>query len=174
VLDEDGDRMGGVRLRPRTPPGEAPIVPAEGPRDAPNPRDLRERVDRSLPEFEILDKDGDLVETRARAAAGEVDVRVEASEFVYYVVRIPLARVEAALLAVGAVPGTTIGLGVETPKLERQIVERPPEGEGDPRTDGGEPAGDRPSPGPMFVPPDPIRFWTVLELASPQSSDGGP
>jgi hypothetical protein len=169
VLDEDGDRMGGVRLRPRTPPGEAPITPSEGPRDAPDPRDLRGRVDRTLPEFEILDKDGDLVETRARKEAGEVDVRVEASEFVYYVVRIPLARVEAALLAVGAVPGTTIGLGVETPKLERQIMERPPvEEEADPLMDGGEPVGDRPPPGPMFIPPDPIRFWTVLELASPE------
>ena len=29
VLDEDGDRMGGVRLRPQTPPGEAPIAPSE-------------------------------------------------------------------------------------------------------------------------------------------------
>jgi hypothetical protein len=174
VLDDDGDRVGGVRFRLQTPPGEAPIVPSEGPNDAPDPHDLRERVDRFLPSFDVLDRDGDLVETRARAQAGEVNLRVEASEFVYFVVRIPLARVEAALLAVGSEPGTTIGLGVETPRLERPIVERPPVDEGDPRANGGEPGGDRPPGGPYFVPPDPIRFWTVLQLASPGGSGGGP
>jgi hypothetical protein len=169
VLDEDGERLGAVRFRAQTPPGEEPFQVPAGPRDAPDPHALRERVDRALPSFDILDKDGDLVETRARADAGEVDVRVEASEFVYFVVRVPLARVEAALLAVGAVPGTTIGLGVETPKFDRPVEPMLPPEEGEPGEEGGavEPPAARPPGGMYFVPPEPIRFWAVLQLASP-------
>jgi len=171
VLNEDGDRLGAVRFRSQPSPGDPPLRPPQGPRDF-DVVDLRRRADAMLSSFEILDGDGDRIETRARAEAGEVEVRVEASEYVYFVVRIPLARVEAALLALGAPPGTTIGLGIETPRLERPNPmrggpgphagpEEPPDEE-----DPAEPEGPRPDPFP-YIPPEPIRFWTVLELASP-------
>lgn len=176
ILDEDGDRLGAVRFRPEPPPGEK-LPAAVGPRDAIDPQALKRRVDDALSGFDILDRDGDVIETRRREDAGEVEVRVEASEYVYFVVRVPLARVEAALLALGVVPGTTIGLGVETPQLERPAMARPRGAPGGP--DGGEPpdGGGRRGPPPgvelPFIPPDPIRYWAVLELASPHYDEAG-
>jgi hypothetical protein len=104
-------------------------------------------------------------------------VRVEASEYVYYVVRRPLARDEAALLAIGVVPGTTIGLGVETPRLARPAGYPPPGGRGGPGgpgdLDGDPPEGAEPPRSVRFIPPEPIRYWAVLELASPQYDESG-
>ena len=175
VLDEDGDRLGAVRFRPEPPPGEELPV-AAGPRDAVEPQELKRHVHDALPAFEILNRDGDVIETRRREDAGEVELRVEASEYVYFVVRVPLARVEAALLALGVVPGTTIGLGVETPQLERPAAVHPrgpggPDGGEHPDDDGRR--GPPPGAGLPFIPPDPIRYWAVLELASPQYDQTG-
>jgi hypothetical protein len=162
VLDEDGDKQGGVRFRPRPPAGEVLPTPPQGPRDAPEPSELQERAGRALLEFDILGKGGDVLETRPREPGGDLQLRVEASQHVYYVVRIPLGG-ESSPLVVGAEPGATIGLGVETPRLER------PPGGGrrgpPPEEGGGDPEGPPPEGAQPFVPPDPIRFWTALSLA---------
>jgi len=178
MLDAHGDRRGAVRFR-GSPPAGSPPRPPEGPRDAPDPRELRERADEALPELDILDADGDVIETRSRAAGGDVEVRVEASELVYYVVRIPLAAREKEALAAGAEPGATIGIGVETPRFERPIRRDrrrggPADGSPDAPPDAPEEGAAGEQPAGEGSPPEPVRFWTALVLGTPEELPGVP
>ncbi|MCL4848696.1 MAG: hypothetical protein KJ066_19280 [Acidobacteria bacterium] len=164
---DDDDR------RPRRPParGEgaqdearppaAPLVPA----------------DPSLvpPRLELLGRDKNAHRTLLLDHTPGIRVAVgRADDTLVYELVVPLSRTADAPYAVGARPGTTIGLGVETlklelPKLESRAGRRPPMGGGGmggPGGMGGRGRDGRPGGGARPEMPKPWTVWTKVALAT--------
>ena len=97
-----------------------------------------------------------------------------------YELKIPLLQTESQLIAVGAQPGQTIGIGFETPKPDRSQAPGPrsggmpgggggrPGGGGMPPMGGGRGAGPGrgPNEGMMGEMPNGLRVWTLVHLSS--------
>jgi hypothetical protein len=97
-----------------------------------------------------------------------------------YELKIPLLQTESHLVAVGAQPGRTIGIGFETPKPDRGQMPGPPSG-GMPGGGGQPPMGGMPGGGgrgrPGGMPgggpggrmmgemPKGLKFWTLVQLS---------
>ncbi len=101
---------------------------------------VRRRMEDMMEALEVVTADGPLRQTVEGAAAEGILARAGwiDSTFVYEL-RVPLARSGAIPFAVGAEPGTTIGLGLETaaPRHPRFGGMRPGGGEGDEGPEGG-------------------------------------
>jgi hypothetical protein len=101
-----------------------------------------------------------------------------------YELKIPLSQTESDLIALGAQPGQTIGIGFEIPKLNRgQMPGRPSEGMpgGGGRTPmggrpgaggGGRPSG-MPGGGMMEQMPEGLKIWALVHLASGDTPQAG-
>lgn len=97
-----------------------------------------------------------------------------------YELKIPLLQTESQLIAVGAQPGQTIGIGFETPKLDRSQRPGPgsggmpgggggrPGGGGMPPMGGGRGAGPggAPAGGMMGEMPNGLKVWALVHLSS--------
>jgi hypothetical protein len=112
-----------------------------------------------------------LRETLALPADDGFDLRLERTDVLSLVVRIPLNGTGTDALAVAARPGDVIGFGVETEEVDDGMFTRGERGgSGGPRGGpDGSPRGRRGGGfgrgGPQG--PDPIDIWATLELASP-------
>jgi hypothetical protein len=97
-----------------------------------------------------------------------------------YEIKIPLIQTESQLIAVGAQPGQTVGIGFETPKPDRSQRPEPrsggipgggggrPGGGGMPPTGGGRGAGPGGGPGRgmMGEMPNGFKIWALVHLSS--------
>ena len=103
--------------------------------------------------------------------------RIEGS--VVYELKVPLQIEDGHPYAIGARPGATIGVGLETPEVEKLegaggsgmsgMGGRPPGGGGG--MGGGPPrGGGRPGGPEGFKPPSPIKAWATVRLATPPSA----
>ncbi len=121
-LPREPDTYGGRQApgHARGEPGEdVPTDPKAGP---PVPTDLTDVVPRRL---EVLGPGKDDVRSLVLDHADGITVSIGRTEdTVVYELRVPLNKTGATPYAIGASPGTTIGLGFESPKMDR---EKPPD-----------------------------------------------
>ena len=91
----------------------------------------------------------------------------EVQSFFVYELKVPLARSTEWPYAIEAKPGTLIGLGLETPKIERPSREGPG-GTGGFGGRGGRMGGRRGAGGNdgQFEPPKPLKTWATIQLAA--------
>ena len=118
-------------------------------------------------DLELVDGNGNVLEVRSPGAEEPTDIRVEQSDFLYYVLRIPLNGDEAGLQAAA---GDEVRLIVETPEFElpefvqQRLANRRPGSGG-----GGFGSSNRRRRGPNLSdldPPDPIRLPVSVVLAA--------
>jgi len=176
-IDPDGGKEKALGIRfplHRAQPG----LPPEGnpsdrpsPGDEPNPQGrsgsghrfdlaaLVRTLQDSTAELEIVHRDGP-AERMTRAELKGIELRVGLKdETMAYELRIPLRHSDAHPLAVGAEPGQTIGLGLETPPFDRKRM---------PGMEGGEMGGDR-----SGAPPSGDGDWSGGDGGSGSGGDEG-
>jgi len=94
------------------------------PDERPDPDAIMARFEASEPELEIISADGIHMRMFVAQAAGiEVDIALTKGALVYEA-KIPLSAVGGAAVAIGADPGSEIRVGLETPKIEREVMKK--------------------------------------------------
>ena len=134
----------------------------ERPRQAPR---------RPLNDLEILGPGKDEVKKMEIKEAKGIDVSIEfSSGLLVYELKVPLIRSMQHPYAIGAEAGSSVGIGLETSKLELRDMRRAISG-GTGRE--GPPGGIRGGPGVRGMPggrrrqmPRPLKIWAVVQLAS--------
>jgi hypothetical protein len=145
--------------------------------------DLEERwprLEEQMKAFEIVGADGEPLERRLRASSEDIEVSMSyADGLLVYELKTPLAAGEGHAYALGATPGQTVAVGLETPEVERREP-RADLDDGSRRRgrrggfgDGlggrgarGRAGGLRPSS------PDRLNVWATVRLASPGAASG--
>lgn len=131
---------------------------------------------RPMIELEILGPGKDEVKKMPIEEAKGIDIHVEfSSGMLVYELKVPLIQSEQHPYAIGAEAGSSIGIGLETAKMERQDVRGEISGG---RGIGGTTsgmrggAGDRGMPGGGRRPQmrKPLKIWAVVQLASNNSA----
>ena len=143
--------------------------------DEQNREEFREISKRALTELEILGPGEEEQKRMPVAEAKGIDIRIEASSgMLVYELKVPLQSSEEYPYAIGAKPGASIGLGLETPKIDRSAMrermgDRMPGGIGrgggrggmGGRTGGIGMRGEGRSP----QMPKEIKLWAIVQLA---------
>jgi len=154
----------------------------EGPRGEPGPPPSEGSPEEVMSALEIIrSPKGEPQKMEISDIPGiEISVAPTRGLFVYEL-KIPLTQTESNLVALGAPPGQTVGIGFEIPKLDRgQMSGRPaegmPGGGGRPPMGGvpgagggGRPGGMRgggPGGGMMEQMPEGLKVWTLVRLSS--------
>ncbi len=126
-------------------------------------------------ELEILGPGKDEVKKMPIEEAKGIDIHVEfSSGMLVYELKVPLIQSEQHPYAIGAEAGSSIGIGLETAKMERQDVRGEISGGrgiGGPMGGMREGAGGRGMPGgrrPQMR--QPLKIWAVVQLASNNSA----
>lgn len=143
----------------------------------PDPDQPPEQFASSLAEFEVL---GPATGESQRLPVGEAtgsdfDIEVGArlmGNVLVYELRVPLQRTTTCRHGIGVLEGEKLGVGIETPALDRQAMKprtgggmgRPPGG-GTGRSGGGMGRGGGPGGGMRPEMPERLEFWTKVELA---------
>ncbi|MFB3131881.1 MAG: hypothetical protein ACE10K_05090 [Rhodothermales bacterium] len=133
-----------------------------------NPDARREMFEASLTELDILESEEKSLRFPLGAVQGiDVMAKMNAGTLVYEL-RIPLRKSDAHAFAIGAEPGEVIGVGLETPEIDREAIQSGGRGGG--RGGGGRGGfggggGGRGGRGAPPQRPDPLKLWTTVELA---------
>jgi hypothetical protein len=132
---------------------------------------MLEDFERSLTHMEVLRQDTTRVCLDASQGI-EVRASISGARSLIYEIRIPLQGQDQQLLAIGAAPGSTIGVGLETPEIDRNAMRRSGMGGGraSGMSEGGTPRGGqgrmgRGGGGRPDI-PEPLQAWGTLRLAS--------
>ena len=168
----------GIRYPLGIPRGERP----EEPRGEPGPPPSGDIPEEAWSAIEIFRSEkGEPQKMEIAEVPGIEIIAVPSRGLLVYELKIPLALTDSHLVAVGAQPGQTIGIGFEIPKPERDQMPGPPSGEmpggggrppmgGAPGAGGGGRPGGPPGGGPrggmMGEMPNGLRFWTLVQLSS--------
>lgn len=166
----------GIRYPLGLPRGETPEEPRGEPEKPPSEGYPEEAMSR----LEIIRSPKETPQRMEIAEVRGIEViAVPSRGLLVYELKIPLVQTESRLIAVGAQPGQTIGIGFETPKPERGQMPGPQSG-GMPGGGGGRPGGGgmppmgggrgaRPGGGPgggmMGGMPSGLRVWTLVHLS---------
>lgn len=146
----------------------------EGERD---PEQFWERFRESLTELEILGPGKDESKRMSVEEAKGIDIDVRSSTgMLVYELKVPLHRSEDNPYAIGAKAGNSVGIGLETPKLDWKMLRKrmgsrmPGRGgmPGGPRMPGGG-RGGMPGGGMRPQIPKGIKVWAIVQLASDNS-----
>ncbi len=87
-----------------------------------DPEARRQRFEESLMNMEIFDSEDHGMRFAVNTVQGiAVDATMEAGTLVYEL-QVPLRKTEAHAFAVGAAPGDVIGVGLETPEIDREAM----------------------------------------------------
>lgn len=135
----------------------------------------------ALSELEIIRSEKEAPQKmEIKEARGIEIIAVPTRGLFIYELKIPLLQTESQLIAVGAQPGQTVGIGFETPKPDHGQRPGPPSG-GMPGGGGGRPGGagmppmgggrgagpgGGPGGGMMGEMPNGLRVWTLVHLSS--------
>jgi hypothetical protein len=134
-----------------------------------------------LTELEIIGPEKDQRKKMERGEAKGIEIHAQVSSgMLVYELRIPLARSEQSIYAVGSSRGKIVGVGFETAELDRsEMPGRPSPGR---PGGGGMPGGGRPPMGGsrgrggmegFGTKPDlpkPLKIWAILQLASEKNN----
>ena len=161
--------IGPGQKRDRNKPGEGPEAfggdpfEEEGP---PDPEEMQEYLDQSLKELEIIGPGREQVKRIPVAEAPGIEIKLAFSGgLLVYELKVPLATSPQCPWAIGARPGMTIGVGLETPPISSILGRRGPGGGMQPRL-GGMPGGGRFSQDPTLPePPKGLNLWARINLA---------
>ncbi|NIM59605.1 MAG: hypothetical protein GTO16_11790 [Candidatus Aminicenantes bacterium] len=134
----------------------------ERPRQAPR---------RQMNELEILGPGKDEVKKMRVEEAKGIEINIEfSSGMLVYELKVPLIQSEQHPYAIGAEAGSSIGIGLETAKIERPDMTREMSGG---RVGGGPTGGMRGGAGGRGMPggrrprmPQPLKIWAVVQLAT--------
>jgi hypothetical protein len=137
--------------------------------ERPDPERLRVRLDESEPEMEILRGEEQATRMFAAQAAG-IDLKIdETNGALVYELLLPLRTDTGKPFAIGSAPGRTIGIGLETPEIERPRMRGRGRSGGVPGgRGGGVPGGGR---GGMMggrprpEPPSRLNVWLEVNLS---------
>ena len=129
---------------------------------------------RPMVELEILGPGKDEVKKMPIAEAKGIDINIEfSSGMIVYELKVPLIQSEQHLYAIGVEAGSSVGIGFETSKMEKQDVRREISGG---RGIGGPTSGMRGEAGGRGMPGSrrsqmrkPLKIWAVVQLASNNS-----
>jgi len=159
----------------RYPLGMAPGKMSEEPRGEPGPPPSEDLPEEALSALEIIRSQKEAPQKMEIAEVRGIEIIAVPSRGLFvYELKIPLFQTESQLIAVGAQPGQTIGIGFETPKPDRGRMPGPPSG-GMPGGGGGRPPmggsrgagrGGGPGGGMMDEMPRGLRVWTLVHLSS--------
>ncbi len=136
-------------------------------RDQEERRPSFDELETEMTELEVIGAAGPVDRLPADGTSG-IEVNLSRSDgAVVYELRVPLRADGQYEFAVGARAGEAIQIGLETPEFERPEGGggMPPGGKGGGRGGygGGPPGGGRGG----FEPPDPIKLWATVRLATP-------
>ncbi len=146
--------------------------------------DLEERwprIEAEMKAFEIVDSDGEPLERRLRVSSEDIMVSMSYVDgLLVYELKVPLAGGEGRAYALGATPGQTVAVGLETPEIERREP-RADLDEGNRRRgrrggfgDGLGGRGARGQAGRLRpATPDRLDVWATVRLASPDAGAAG-
>lgn len=181
-LDPEGgkEKVLGIRFPLGLTGTRSPGVPPTGTAGeaGPDPAGMQERFAATVSEVEILSgEDESGLRLPAESASGLTATAALAYGTLTYELKIPLQEREPHGYAVGTEPGATIGLGLETPELDREAIRAPMRGRGGGGrgvempdrggsmrgsiSGGGRPGGG--SPGAQSAAS--VRLWTTVTLA---------
>jgi len=140
-------------------------------RDEQNLERSREVPRRPMNELEILGPGKDEVKKMPIEETKGIDISIEfSSGMLVYELKVPLNKSEQHPYAIGAEAGNSVGIGLETSKMERQEMMREMSGG---RGGGGPTGGMRRGAGGRGMPggrrprmPQPLKIWAVVQLAS--------
>ena len=127
---------------------------------------------RPMIELEILGPGKDELKKMPIAEAKGIDIIVEfSSGMLVYELKVPLIQSEQHSYAIGAETGSSVGIGLEAPKMEKSDMRRQMSGE---RGGGGPSGGMRGGAGGSGMPGGgrrsqmrkPLKIWAVVHLAS--------
>jgi hypothetical protein len=161
----------GIRYPLGMPRGERPEEPGE----EPGPPASEGIPEEAMSELEIIRSQKAAPQRMEIEEAHGIEIiAVPTRGLLVYELKIPLLKTESQLIAVGAQPGQTVGIGFETPKLDRSQMPgpraggRPGGGGGMPPMGGGRGAGPGGGPGGgmMGEMPKGLRVWTLVHLSS--------
>jgi hypothetical protein len=135
----------------------------------------RQALRRAMNELEILGPGKDEVKKMLIEEAKGIDIHVEfSSGMLVYELKVPLIQSEQHPYAIGAEAGSSVGIGLETAKMERPDMRSGMSGG---RAGGGPTGGMRGGVGGRGMPggrrppmPQPLKIWAVVQLASNNSS----
>lgn len=142
-----------------------------------NPDARRELFEASLTEMEILESEDKSRRFPRHAVQGiEVMAKIDAGTLVYEL-QIPLRAGEGHTFAIDAAPGDVIGVGLETPEIDREAMRQQSGGRGGGRGGaGGRGGGGRGGRGGFGgqgggrggppQQPESLKLWTTVELAA--------
>ena len=136
----------------------------------------RQAPRRPMVELEILGPGKDEVKKMPIAEAKGIDINVEfSSGMIVYELKVPLIQSEQHPYAIGAEAGSSVGIGLETSKMERSEMRRQMSGgRGGGGMTGGMRggAGGRGMSGGRRSPQkrQPLKIWAVVQLASNNSA----
>ncbi len=140
-----------------------------------DPEARRERFEESLTDMEIFDGEESSMRFMLDTVNGiAVKARLDAGTLLYEL-KVPLRKSDAYAFAVNAAPGDVIGVGLETPEIDRETLRQQLGGRsgaggrggvgapGGGRGGFGGPGGGRGGPPQL---PDPLKLWTTVTLAT--------
>jgi hypothetical protein len=138
--------------------------------DEQNLERAREVRRRPMNELEILGLGKDEVKKMPIEEARGIEIDIEfSSGMLVYELKVPLIQSELQPYAIGAKAGSSVGLGLETAKMERPDMRRGMSGG---RVGGGPTGGIRGGAGGRGMPgvrrprmPQPLKIWAVVQLA---------
>ncbi len=139
---------------------------------------LEERFSATLTHLEIL-REGTEPERLPVGETGDLEVSVNLHRSILsYELKVPLTDDLFAPVAVGAAPGVRIGVGFETPAIDRDAMRAQMEQAGGRQGGkgggmrGGRRGGGRGGSGPPEM-PEPLGFWMQVLLAKPPAASEG-
>jgi hypothetical protein len=136
----------------------------------------RQAPRRPMVELEVLGPGKDEVKKMPIAEAKGIDIIVEfSSGMLVYELKVPLIQSEQHPYAIGAEAGSSVGIGLEAPKMKRSDMSGQMSGE---RGGGGPSGGMRGGAGGRGMPGGdrrsqmrkPLKIWAVVQLASNNSA----
>ena len=140
------------------------------PRDPNSPPDQPDQIE-PADRLEVYGPAKDDAHSFVAAAAQGITVKVGQTEgYFVYELKVPLEKTSGTPYAIEARPGTAIGLGLETPKVERPQQRTGGFGGGMGGGIGGRGGmggrGGRGGHREGFEPPKPLKLWTTVQLAA--------
>lgn len=143
-----------------------------------DPEVRRQRFEESLMNMEIFDTEERSTRYMVNTVQGiKVNARMDAGTLVYEL-QVPLRKSEAHAFAIGAEPGDIIGVGLETPEIDREGMRQQMGGRGGGGRGGrggggggrggmgGAGGGRGGQGGGQQQRPDPLKLWTTVTLAT--------
>lgn len=143
--------------------GDTPMKPRRG---EPDPERIRQIPMRQMTELEILGPGKDESIRLPIEEAKGITINLSASSgTLVYELKIPLSQDEQNPYAIGAQAGSSIGIRLETPKINRSNMRRGMAG-GMPGGGGRGGMGRMPGGGMGFRMPEPLKIKAIVQLAS--------